>query len=68
MYALITTAGDSVAAAIPSFTSRLNFMLPLIVVLMIVMFFLLVKSYTLEHPAPERKAGRPANARRKPIK
>ncbi len=66
MLALVTSAADSVAVAIPSFTSRFNFMLPLIVVLLIVMFFLLIKSYALEHPAPERKTSRPpANPRKR---
>lgn len=68
MFALVTSASDSVAAAIPSFTSRFNFMLPLIVVLLIVMFFLLIKSYTMEHPAPDGKAGRPAPNPRKRIR
>lgn len=68
MLALLTSAPDSVAAAIPSFTSRFNFMLPLIVVLLILMFFLLIKSYTIEHPAPEGKAGRSTAGTRKRIK
>lgn len=68
MFAIMTAATDSVATAIPSFTDRFNFMLPVIVVLFIVMFFLLIKSYTLEHPAPERKTRRPPGAGRKATK
>lgn len=56
----LVSAQDSLAVAIPSFTDRFNFMLPMIVVLLIVMFFLLVKSYTMEHPASEeRQSSRP---------
>lgn len=53
--AALMSAQDSLAEAIPSFTHRFNFILPLIVVLLIVMFFLLVKSYTLEHPVSEQE-------------
>ncbi len=68
MLAMITTAADSVAAAIPSFTERFNFMLPVIVVLLIIMFFLLIKSYTLENPPTAQKADRIPTGGRKPIK
>ncbi|MCL5020460.1 MAG: hypothetical protein M1339_02100 [Bacteroidetes bacterium] len=54
MFAVILQAGDSLAVAIPSFSDRFNFALPLIVVLLMVMFFLLLKVYTLEHPESER--------------
>ncbi len=47
----LDTAADSLASAIPSFTERFNFALPLIVVLLIVMFFLLIKVYSLENDA-----------------
>lgn len=56
MVAAILQAADSLAASIPSFSDRFNFALPLIVVLIIVMFFLLLKVYTLEHPEPEERA------------
>ncbi|MCL4540423.1 MAG: hypothetical protein M1378_12645 [Bacteroidetes bacterium] len=68
MLAFMSTAQDSVTAAIPSFTSRFNFMLPLIIVLLILMFFLLIKSYTMEHPAPEGKTGPSASTPRKQTK
>ncbi len=42
---LQSAAEDSLAASIPSFTDRINFTLPLIVILFIIMFFLLLKSY-----------------------
>ncbi len=50
----LNAAADSLASAIPSFTERFNFALPLIVVLLIVMFFLLIKVYALENQAPDR--------------
>lgn len=53
MIAFILNAADSVASSIPSFTQRFNFALPLIVVLLIVMFFLLLKVYEIEHSAPD---------------
>ncbi len=43
-----SSARDSLAANIASFSQRFNFTLPLIVVLFIFMFFLLLKSYTME--------------------
>ena len=56
MLAAILQAADSLAVSIPSFSNRFNFALPLIVVLVIVMFFLLLKVYTLEHPESEQRA------------
>lgn len=56
MLGALVSASDSLAAAIPSFTDRFNFMLPVIAVLLIVMFFLLVKAYAIEHPASEQKS------------
>ncbi|MCL5267257.1 MAG: hypothetical protein M1469_04025 [Bacteroidetes bacterium] len=40
---------DSSAIKIPSFTDRLNFALPIIVILLIVTFFLLLKSYSMNN-------------------
>jgi hypothetical protein len=55
MFALVLdAAADSLASAIPSFTDRFNFALPLIVVLLIVMFFLLIKVYALENQPHDR--------------
>lgn len=44
----IIQAEDTLSAKIPSFTERFNFTLPLIVILVIIMFFLLLKSYESE--------------------
>lgn len=43
-----SSASDSLAASIPPFSQRFNLTLPLIIVLFILMFFLLLKSYTQE--------------------
>jgi hypothetical protein len=39
---------DTLSTTIPSFTDRLNFALPLIVLLLILMLFLMLKSYESE--------------------
>ncbi len=51
-------AADSLASQIPSFSDRLNFSLPLIAVLLVVSFFLLLKSYTVERGGKEDVPGR----------
>jgi hypothetical protein len=48
MIAFLLQVSDTLSAKIPSFTDRFNFTLPLIVVLFILMFFLLLKSYESE--------------------
>ncbi len=55
MLAAILQTADTLVTAIPSFSVRFNFALPLIVVLVILMFFLLLKSYNLDHPVSEEK-------------
>lgn len=52
-----TSANDSLAASIPSFAQRFNFTLPLIVVLLILMFFLLLKVYTRESQPSRSQKG-----------
>ncbi len=56
---MLDTAADSLAASIPSLTNRVNFALPVIVVLLIVMFFLLIKVYAIENEAPGRSGRKP---------
>ncbi len=46
-----TVAQDSSALTIPSLTDRLNFTLTIIVLLLIVMFFLRLKAYTMRNDA-----------------
>ena len=53
MFAAILQTADTLATSIPSFSQRFNFTLPLIVVLVILMFFLLLKSYNPEHTASD---------------
>jgi len=48
MTAFLIQVADTLSAKIPSFTDRFNFTLPLIVVLLILMFFILLKSYESE--------------------
>lgn len=55
---LQSAAEDSMAAGIPSFTDRINFTLPLIVILFIITFFLLLKSYTSENEDSYRTKGK----------
>lgn len=44
--ALVVQVADSLSIKIPSFTDRLNFTIPLIAILVIIMLFLLLKTYT----------------------
>lgn len=44
----LAQTADTLSVTIPSLTDRFNFALPLIVVLFILMFFLILKSYESE--------------------
>lgn len=48
MTAFLLQAADTLSMNIPSFAERSNFTFPLIVLLLILMFFLLVKSFESE--------------------
>jgi hypothetical protein len=56
MLAAILQTADTLTTAVPSFSVRFNFAIPLVVVLIILMFFLLLKSYTFDHPESEEKS------------
>ncbi len=51
LYLVQIAGNDSTALKIPSFTDRLNFTLPVIVILFMVMFFLVLKSYAINNAA-----------------
>ncbi len=60
MLAETIQAVDTLSRAIPSFSDRFNFILPLVVLLIILMFFLLVKSYSSGHETSDRKNADPS--------
>ncbi len=62
MIGFLLQSVDSLAASIPSFSDRFNFTLPLIALLLIVMFLLLLKSYSSEGKA---SSGEPSGAGKK---
>jgi len=48
MLAFLLQTADTLKVNLPSFTDRFNFAVPLIALLLILMFFLLIKSFQTE--------------------
>ncbi len=64
MIAALIQAADTLTALVPSFSERFNFTLPIMVILFILMFFLLLKSYSTGQSLPDHdSAGRSRKTR-----